>query len=70
VDRRTRLLNGYVARVQRAAAVDPAVGTAFLRVVQLEAPPSSLLSPSVLARVVRSARRRPGEQGPRVPTGV
>ncbi len=57
VDRRTRLLNGYVARVQRAAAVDPAVGTAFLRVANLEAPPSSLMSPPVLARVVRSSRR-------------
>jgi 2-polyprenyl-6-methoxyphenol hydroxylase-like FAD-dependent oxidoreductase len=57
VDRRTRLLNGYVTRVQRAAAVDPAVGTAFLRVANLEAPPSSLMSPSVLARVVRSSRR-------------
>lgn len=57
VDRRTRLLNGYVARVQRAAAVDPAVGTAFLRVANLEAPPPSLLSPSVLARVLRSSRR-------------
>ena len=57
VDRRTRLLNGYVARVQRAAAVDPAVGTAFLRVANLEAPPSSLMSPSVLTRVVRSSRR-------------
>lgn len=57
VDRRTRLLNGYVARVQRAAAVDPAVGTAFLRVANLEAPPSSLVSPSVLARVLRASRR-------------
>ncbi|MGY1704442.1 FAD-dependent oxidoreductase [Geodermatophilus sp. SYSU D00697] len=59
VDRRTRLLNGYVARVQRAAAVDPAVGTAFLRVANLEASPPSLMSPSVLARVARASRRRP-----------
>jgi 2-polyprenyl-6-methoxyphenol hydroxylase-like FAD-dependent oxidoreductase len=59
VDRRTRLLNGYVARVQRAAAVDPAVGTAFLRVANLEVPPSHLVSPSLLARVVRSSRRPP-----------
>src|SRR3712207_4829413 len=57
VDRRTRPLNGYAAQVQRAAAVDPAVGTAFLRVAHLEAPPSSLVSPSVLTRVVRSSRR-------------
>jgi 2-polyprenyl-6-methoxyphenol hydroxylase-like FAD-dependent oxidoreductase len=69
-DRRTRLLNGYVTRVQRAAAVDPAVGTAFLRVANLEAPPASLMSPSVLARVVRSSRR-PRVEAPRpVPAGV
>ena len=70
VDRRTRLLNGYVARVQRAAAVDPAVGTAFLRVANLEAPPPSLMSPSVLVRVLRSARRPPVASSPRVPAGV
>ena len=70
VDRRTRLLNGYIARVQRAAAVDPAVGTAFLRVANLEAPPSSLMSPSVLARVVRSSRRPRVEVRLPVPAGV
>ena len=71
VDRRTRLLNGYVTRVQRAAAVDPAVGTAFLRVANLEAPPPSLMSPSVLARVVRSSRRaRVVVPSPRVPAEV
>ncbi|WP_448640211.1 FAD-dependent oxidoreductase [Geodermatophilus sp. URMC 63] len=70
VDRRTRLLNGYVARVQRAAAVDPAVGTAFLRVANLEAPPPSLMAPSVLARVVRASRRVPAVPRPRVPAVV
>jgi 2-polyprenyl-6-methoxyphenol hydroxylase-like FAD-dependent oxidoreductase len=70
VDRRTRLLNGYVARVQRAAAVDPAVGTAFLRVANLEAPPPSLVSPSVLVRVLRSSRRPPAVPTPRVPVAV
>src|SRR3712207_3864706 len=59
VDRRTRLLNGYVTRVRRASAVDPAVGTAFLRVANLEAAPSSLVSPALLARVVRLSRRPP-----------
>jgi 2-polyprenyl-6-methoxyphenol hydroxylase-like FAD-dependent oxidoreductase len=70
VDRRTRLLNGYVARVQRAAAVDPAVGTAFLRVVNLEAPPPSLMAPSLLARVLRSSRRPAATAAPRVPVGA
>ena len=70
VDRRTRLLNGYVARVQRAAAVDPAVGTAFLRVANLEAPPPSLMSPSLLVRVLRSSRRPAATPATRVLVGV
>ena len=59
VSRRTRMVNAYLTTLQRAAWSDTAVGTAFVRVAQLEAPPQSLVSPSVLARVVRASRRRP-----------
>jgi 2-polyprenyl-6-methoxyphenol hydroxylase-like FAD-dependent oxidoreductase len=75
VDRRTRMVNTYMSTLQRAMASDPAVGTAFVRVAQLEAPPSSLVSPSVLARVVRAScrprveARRPVGAGVRGPTG-
>ena len=71
VDRRTRMVNAYLTTLQRTMSSDPAVGTAFVRVAQLEAPPSSLLSPSVLARVVRASRRpRVVVPSPRVPAGV
>ena len=53
------MVNAYLTTLQRAAWSDTAVGTAFVRVAQLEAPPQSLVSPSVLARVVRASRRRP-----------
>ena len=49
---------------------DSAIGTAFVRVAQLEAPPSTLVSPSVLARVVRSSHRLPVVPSPRVAAGV
>jgi hypothetical protein len=65
------MVNAYLTTLQRTMSSDPAVGTAFVRVAQLEAPPSSLLSPSVLARVVRASRRpRVVVPSPRVPAGV
>lgn len=59
-----RVLNQYVDRVQVAAEHDPAVATTFLRVTALLDPPSRLLAPATLARVVRDAyrhRRAPGQ---------
>jgi 2-polyprenyl-6-methoxyphenol hydroxylase-like FAD-dependent oxidoreductase len=46
----TRFLGRYVARVQAAAAHDPTVGRAFLRVTSLVDPPQALFRPSILAR--------------------
>ncbi|SDD65051.1 NAD(P)/FAD-dependent oxidoreductase [Rhodococcus tukisamuensis] len=54
--RRTRMANAYAARVHRAAAADPEVGAAFLRVVNLLERPTSLLRPQILARVLRENR--------------
>ena len=70
VSRRTRVVNAYTTTLQRAALSDTVVGTAFVRVAQLEAPPPTLMSPSVLARVVRSSRRPPVVPSPRVPAEV
>ncbi len=70
VSRRTRVVNAYLTTLQRAAWSDPAVGAAFVRVAQLEAPPRELVSPSVLARVARASRRpRVAVPSPRVPAG-
>ena len=44
---KTRLLGGYLARLQAAAAGDPHLATAFIRVVGLVAPPQSLITPGL-----------------------
>jgi 2-polyprenyl-6-methoxyphenol hydroxylase-like FAD-dependent oxidoreductase len=48
-------INGYLTLLRAAAAVDPAVGTAFLRVVNMMAPAASLFSPELVERVQRAA---------------
>ncbi|WP_405021069.1 FAD-dependent oxidoreductase [Kitasatospora sp. NBC_00070] len=50
---RVRLLNRYVARLHRVAAVDPEVARAFLTVANLSSPPQGLFAPKVLRRVLR-----------------
>ncbi len=53
-----RAISSYVRRVQRVARHDPVVAAAFLRVVNLVAPPASLMAPALAVRVL--APRRPG----------
>jgi 2-polyprenyl-6-methoxyphenol hydroxylase-like FAD-dependent oxidoreductase len=47
-----RLVNRYVARVQHVAERDPAVAAAFMNVAGLVTPPSALLSPTTLTKVL------------------
>jgi 2-polyprenyl-6-methoxyphenol hydroxylase-like FAD-dependent oxidoreductase len=54
-----RAFNWYVARLHRAAARDAQLSETFLAVANLTAPPSALLRPSVLARVVAGNLVRP-----------
>lgn len=63
-------LNRYVAMVHRATHSDPEVTRAFLMVMNLLAPPASLMSPGILLRVMRAAwaRRRGGRGAPRPST--
>jgi hypothetical protein len=60
-----RLINGYVARLQRAAAHDATLGIAFMRVANLIDPPPALFRPAILLRVlVGNLRRRPAPPSP------
>ncbi len=51
------LINRYVAAVHRATLVDTLVGAAFIRVMNLMAPPTSLMTPSLMLRVWQANRR-------------
>lgn len=59
----TDLINAYVARVHRATHTDPVVYGAFLKVMNLMAPPTSLFQPRLLWRVLRpGAKARSASQ--------
>jgi 2-polyprenyl-6-methoxyphenol hydroxylase-like FAD-dependent oxidoreductase len=51
-----RLGNAYLARLYRAASVDPVVALAFMRVANLIDPPSAILRPSIARRVLIRGR--------------
>jgi 2-polyprenyl-6-methoxyphenol hydroxylase-like FAD-dependent oxidoreductase len=55
---KTRILNGYIRKVMRAAQVDPVVNLAFQRTVNLTHPPERLFAPSLLRRIL-FPRKRP-----------
>jgi 2-polyprenyl-6-methoxyphenol hydroxylase-like FAD-dependent oxidoreductase len=48
------LLNLYVARIHRATLLDVVVGEAFLKVMNLMAPPSDLFQPRIVWRVFKN----------------
>lgn len=52
-----RLVNAYLGRLQRVAVHDPVLAGAFMKVVQMLAPPESLMAPRLMWRVWRGARR-------------
>jgi 2-polyprenyl-6-methoxyphenol hydroxylase-like FAD-dependent oxidoreductase len=49
---RVRIVNAYIARLQRAATHDPKVSVAFIRVIHLVAAPVSLFAPWIFLRVI------------------
>jgi len=59
--RRTRqiqTMGSYIARLHAAAAHDPRLAVAFMRVAGLVSPPRTLLRPDIAVRVLRGGRRR------------
>jgi 2-polyprenyl-6-methoxyphenol hydroxylase-like FAD-dependent oxidoreductase len=59
----TAQLNGYVQQVVRAAHVSVPVARAFNRVLQLADPPTALLRPATVVRVLSASRRSPAATG-------
>jgi hypothetical protein len=55
---KVRLVNAYLARFHVAAAADPVLGGAFLRVVNLMDRPEGLLGPAIALRVLRGNLQR------------
>jgi hypothetical protein len=53
---KSRLVNGYIARLHAAAAHDAHLATAFIRVAGLVAPPQTLLRPGVALRVLQASQ--------------
>lgn len=53
-----RLVDAYISRLQAAAANDPELTLAFLRVVGLVDPPSELLRPSRVAKVLKGGAHK------------
>lgn len=54
---RTRVMNAYMGRLQRAAAHDGTITRTFMRVAGLVDPPQALMSPGMVYRVLRNGRR-------------
>ena len=67
---KVRFINWYIGKLHMAARYDAELATAFLEVANLEAPPTRLLQPAVVMRVIRgNLGRRSG--GPEVaPAGA
>jgi 2-polyprenyl-6-methoxyphenol hydroxylase-like FAD-dependent oxidoreductase len=57
---KVRFINWYVGKLHMAARHDAELATAFLRVANLEAPPTLLLSPANVLRVIRGNFSRGG----------
>jgi 2-polyprenyl-6-methoxyphenol hydroxylase-like FAD-dependent oxidoreductase len=64
-----RIMNAYIARLQRAAERDSQVSIAFIRVIHLVAAPVSLLAPRVFLRVMFRGGRRAAANHVALPAG-
>lgn len=54
----TKFINWYVSKLHHAAHDDPEVSVSFLKVVNLLAPPPSIMAPRIMWRVWRGNRRQ------------
>jgi 2-polyprenyl-6-methoxyphenol hydroxylase-like FAD-dependent oxidoreductase len=61
---RVRVANAFVGRVKAASAHDEVVSEAFLRVINVLEPPTSLFAPAILRRVLRGSAPPVDPPGP------
>ncbi|MFC6084685.1 FAD-dependent oxidoreductase [Sphaerisporangium aureirubrum] len=54
-----RMMNSYMAKLQAAATLDGRITRTFMRVAGLVDPPQALMSPGMIFRVLRGARKAP-----------
>lgn len=61
---KVRFVNAYVHQLHVAAVADPVLGAAFLRVLNLVDPPTRLLKPPIVLRVLRGSVGRQAARRP------
>jgi 2-polyprenyl-6-methoxyphenol hydroxylase-like FAD-dependent oxidoreductase len=67
---KVRFINWYIGRLHMAARHDAKLATAFLEVANLEAPPTKLLSPSIVMRVIGGNLVRRRDHAAATPAGA
>lgn len=67
---KVRFINWYIGKLHMAARHDAKLATAFLEVANLEAPPTKLLQPAVVMRVIRGNFARRGGSAESAPAGA
>ena len=67
---KVRFINWYIGKLHMAARHDAKLATAFLEVANLEAPPTRLLQPAIVMRVLRGNFGRPRGNAEPTPAGV
>jgi hypothetical protein len=67
---KVRFINWYIGKLHMAARYDAKLATAFLEVANLEAPPTRLLQPAIVMRVIRGNFGRRSGGTAATPAGV
>jgi 2-polyprenyl-6-methoxyphenol hydroxylase-like FAD-dependent oxidoreductase len=67
---KVRFINWYIGKLHMAARHDARLATAFLEVANLEAPPTRLLQPAIVMRVIRGNLARRSDGAESAPAGA
>jgi 2-polyprenyl-6-methoxyphenol hydroxylase-like FAD-dependent oxidoreductase len=67
---KVRFINWYIGKLHMAARHDAKLATAFLEVANLEAPPTRLLQPAIVMRVIRGNLARRSDGAESAPAGA